>query len=84
MLIDGVLVPAKYLVNGATIVQEAWWPQITYIHIELPQHGVVLAEGAAAESFLDDGRREEFERVGLAAQFVDFGEARIAARPECC
>jgi hypothetical protein len=51
--IDGVLVPAKYLVNGKTIVQRA--PEgadvIDYLHIELFTHDVIYAEGATAESF---------------------------------
>jgi len=51
--IDGVLIPAKYLVNGKTIVQCA--PEgaevIDYLHIELFAHDVVYAEGATAETF---------------------------------
>src|SRR5262245_24440500 len=51
--VDGVLVPAKYLVNGKTIVQCA--PEgadvIEYLHIELFAHDVIYAEGATAETF---------------------------------
>src|SRR6185437_15132137 len=51
--IDGVLVPAKYLVNEKTIVQRA--PEgaqiIDYLHIELFAHDVIYAEGATAETF---------------------------------
>src|SRR4029079_1380104 len=51
--IDGALVPAKYLVNGKTIVQRA--PEdvevIDYLHIELFAHDVIYAEGATAETF---------------------------------
>jgi hypothetical protein len=34
---------------------------VTYHHIELAQHDIVLAEGLAAESFLDTGSRGMFE-----------------------
>jgi Hint domain len=51
--IDGVLIPAKYLVNGVSITQCA--PEkaeiIDYMHIELFAHDVIYAEGATAETF---------------------------------
>jgi hypothetical protein len=51
--IDGVLIPAKYLVNGLNITQRA--PEgaeiIEYLHIELFGHDVIYAEGATAETF---------------------------------
>jgi hypothetical protein len=51
--IDGVLIPAKYLVNGRNITQCA--PEgadiIDYLHIELFSHDVIYAEGATAETF---------------------------------
>ncbi len=51
--IDGVLIPAKYLVNGLNITQCA--PKgagvIDYLHIELFAHDVIYAEGATAETF---------------------------------
>src|SRR4051794_13400133 len=52
--IDGVLIPAKYLVNGRNITQCA--PEgadvIEYLHIELYAHHVIYAEGATAETFV--------------------------------
>jgi hypothetical protein len=56
---DGVLIPVRYLVNGATIVRQEF-SHVTYWHVELPVHGVVLAEGLAAESYLDTGNRAAF------------------------
>lgn len=81
VFLEGVLVPAKLLVDGITILQERWWTEITYLHLELPEHAILLAEGLAAESWLDDGRRDEFDNAGLAAQFVDFGLELAAERP---
>jgi hypothetical protein len=54
--IDNILIPAKYLVNGMTIVADAK-PEalsLTYFHIELGTHEAILAEGLAVESFLGD------------------------------
>ena len=54
--IDNILIPAKYLVNGVTIVADAK-PEalsLTYFHIELDTHEAILAEGLAVESFLRD------------------------------
>jgi hypothetical protein len=57
--IDGVLVPVSQLINGATIVQEEV-EAIRYFHVELDAHDVILAEGLACESYLDDGNRQVF------------------------
>lgn len=57
---DGVLIPAKLLVNGATIVQEADTLAVTYHHVELARHDVVLAEAATCETYLDTGNRHGF------------------------
>jgi hypothetical protein len=54
--IDSILIPAKYLVNGVTIVADAK-PEalsLTYFHSELDTHEAILAEGLAVESFLRD------------------------------
>jgi hypothetical protein len=54
--IDNILIPAKYLVNGVTMVADAM-PEalsLTYFHIELDTHEAILAEGLAVESFLRD------------------------------
>jgi collagen type I/II/III/V/XI/XXIV/XXVII alpha len=53
---QGALIPVKYLINGTTIRQIAV-DQVTYHHIELERHAVILADGLGAESFLDIGDR---------------------------
>jgi hypothetical protein len=58
--LDGVLIPAKELVNGATIVQDLDFGEVHYFHIELEQHDILLAEGLTAESYLDTGNRDAF------------------------
>jgi hypothetical protein len=64
--VDGVLIPIRYLVNDATIVQEPM-PAVTYWHVELPAHDVLFAEGMPAESYLDTGNRGAFANGGGAA-----------------
>ncbi|MEL7047477.1 MAG: Hint domain-containing protein [Pseudomonadota bacterium] len=63
MFIDGALVPAKYLVNGVTITQEqsAEWTEIAYYHLELEAHNVIIAEGAAAETYRAFENRSLFD-----------------------
>ena len=56
MLVDDVLVPARYLVNGVTVAQEAV-EDITYFHVELAAHDVLLAAGLRCESYLETGLR---------------------------
>ena len=63
MFLDGVLVPAKLLVNGDTISQCDAIARIEYVHIELDTHDVILAEGAASETFIDDGGRGMFHNA---------------------
>ena len=63
MLLDGILVQARDLVNGVTIKE--WMPaeQIEYFHIEMAEHAVVLANGAPSESFVDDESRMMFHNA---------------------
>jgi Hint domain len=67
IFVSGVLIQAEKLVNGATIVQVPT-ESIEYWHVELDQHDVLLAEGLAAESYLDQGNRTAFANGGA---FVD-------------
>ena len=72
IFLDGVLVPVKLLVNGSTIARVPM-DEVTYYHIELPQHDVVLAEGLAVESYLDTGDRSSYANGGgVVRLFPDF------------
>ncbi len=53
----GVLIPAAHLVNGATILRETQAAAMTYYHVELDRHDILLAEGLPCESYYDDGNR---------------------------
>ncbi|MCW8086050.1 Hint domain-containing protein [Sabulicella glaciei] len=62
MLVDGILATAAALVNGTSILREAAVPEIfTYYHVELADQSLILAEGAPAETFLDDAERGAFD-----------------------
>ena len=62
VLVGDVLIPVRYLINGASIAQFEV-DRITYWHVELPNHDVLRAEGLACESYLDTGNREAFAEV---------------------
>ena len=55
----GHLVPIMCLINGTTI-QRVEVDTVTYWHVELDAHDVLLAEGLPAESYLDWGDRAFF------------------------
>jgi len=60
LYLDGVLVLAEHLINGATIVQADSVESVEYFHIELDTHDILIADGAPAESFVDCDNRLMF------------------------
>jgi collagen type I/II/III/V/XI/XXIV/XXVII alpha len=72
VFVDNVLIPLRHLINGITIEQVPM-DAVTYYHLELPEHDLVLAEGLAIESYLDIGDRSAFANGGgLAWLHPDF------------
>lgn len=71
LLIEGALIPVRYLVNGRTIRHEDR-VAITYFHVELARHDAILAEGAACETYLDTGNRRAFEGTDALILHPDF------------
>lgn len=63
LLLDGILVPARALVDGARVIHVPAGGGVEYIHLELARHDVIFAEGAAAESFVDDDSRGLFQNA---------------------
>jgi hypothetical protein len=59
----GLLIEAKDLVNGSSIVQAQSVDKLEYFHIELDSHDVIIAEGALSETFLDDDSRGMFHNA---------------------
>ena len=64
---DGALIPIKYLLNGATVHQVPA-REVTYLHIELEKHDIILADGLPVESYLDTGSRSAFANGGATIQ----------------
>jgi hypothetical protein len=63
MFIDGLLIPARHLANGKSIVKMTSMEEVDYFHLEFDRHVIVLAEGAEAESFVDDDSRMLFHNA---------------------
>ncbi len=63
VFIEDVLIPVKRLINGSSIVQEQV-DSVSYYHIELSQHDVIIAEGLPVETYLDTGGRSDFANGG--------------------
>jgi aspartate 1-decarboxylase len=64
MLVDGVICHAGALVNGATIRMvplEEMGETYTVYHVETENHEIILANGAPAETFIDNVSRRSFD-----------------------
>jgi T5SS/PEP-CTERM-associated repeat protein len=67
-----VLIPVRFLVNGTTIAQLKV-ERVTYYHVELPRHDVLLAQGLEVESYLDVKDRSDFANgPGPVKLYPDF------------
>jgi hypothetical protein len=63
LYIDGVLIPVEFLVNHRTILWDDRAREVEIYHVELDSHDVLIANGAPAESFRDDGNRWLFQNA---------------------
>lgn len=75
LYVDGVLVPARLLLNGASIAQADTVDQVDYFHLELETHDIVFAEGAPAETYVDCDNRGMFQNATAFAALAP-GNAR--------
>ena len=66
LFIDGVLIPAEFLINHRSILWDDDQRMVVFYHIELETHDVLIANGAAAESYRDDGNRWLFRNANGA------------------
>jgi hypothetical protein len=67
MLVDGVICHAGALVNGTTITRvplAEMGDSYTVYHIETDAHEIILANGAPAETFIDNVSRRVFDNFG--------------------
>jgi hypothetical protein len=71
--LGGNLFTAMSLINGTTIFQEQNTSHVTYHHIELETHDILMANGLPCESYLDTGSKKMFENVsGVLVLHPDF------------
>jgi hypothetical protein len=81
--LDDALFQAHALANGATIAQE-FPARVTYLHVELDRHAVLLAEGLPAESYLDTGNRALFAgEAGARPLHPDLAALAVWAEHGC-
>jgi hypothetical protein len=70
-----ILVAAKDLINGTSITVDVNIPQVTYVHLLLPDHQVLWANGVETESFHPANASlktlEAEDRMRLLGQFPD-------------
>ncbi len=84
VFLHGALVQAQAMANGATILREPPRGRVTYHHIELHRHALLLAEGLPAESYLDTGNRSWFAaEAGVRPLFPDLATARHGRAQAC-
>ena len=63
LYLDGLLVPARHLVNGVSIERQRGREVVEYFHLELARHDIVFAEGLPSESFVDCDSRTLFDNA---------------------
>ncbi|HEY2617875.1 MAG TPA: Hint domain-containing protein [Acetobacteraceae bacterium] len=63
LYIDDALIPIECLVNHRSITWDDHAQEVELYHIELETHDVLLANGAPAESYRDDGNRWLFQNA---------------------
>ncbi len=63
LFIDDVLIPVEFLVNHRSVLWDDRAQEVNLFHIELETHDVLLANGAPAESYRDDGNRWLFQNA---------------------
>jgi hypothetical protein len=63
LYIDDALIPVEFLVNHRSIEWDDRAQEVKLFHIELETHDVLIANGAPAESYRDDGNRWLFRNA---------------------
>ena len=85
MLVDGVICHAGALVNGTTITRvplSEMGESFTVYHIETEAHEIILANGAAAETFIDNVSRRVFDNFAeFEALYGDVPEMEELSYP---
>jgi hypothetical protein len=59
----GMLIEARDLINGSSIAQPVTAELVEYFHVELDSHDLLVAEGIATESYIDEDNRGMFDNA---------------------
>ncbi len=78
VLVDGVFVNADLLIDGETVLREAPGGEVSYVHVELDSPDALIADGAASETYVNDGNRRQFEN--WRSYVLRYGEDHPAPR----
>jgi len=65
-----VLIPVGYLINGATIATAAI-DEVSYWHVELDSHDILIANNLPAETYMDMDNRAFFEDETVGLEGLD-------------
>ena len=89
MLLDGLLCSAAALINGSTITRVSMaemGERFTVYHIETDAHDIILANGAATETYIDHASRRVFDNYaeyealyGEEAEIVELPHPRVTS-----
>jgi hypothetical protein len=74
LMLNETLIPARALVNGATVLADLGWARVEYVHVALDAPDVLLAEAAPAESFPARGVAAAFEGASVLMLHPGFAD----------
>jgi Hint domain len=79
LFVDGLLIAAGNLINGATIMRHEAreYDKLEFFNIKLERHDVIYAEGAPVEALLDVDERA----VNFAEYFRKYGAPKMQGAP---
>ena len=80
---NGVLIAAISLVNRTTVILDWTVRDVSYYHVELESHGLLLSEGLATESYLDNGNRSFFANGPQVTSLHPDPSPKLIARQAC-
>lgn len=80
--VDDVLITAKALINGGTIAQVPM-NKVSYWHVELESHDILMANGMPAESYLEMDNRHFFVEAG-AVSLHAVPDAGVRTQADMC
>jgi Hint domain/Right handed beta helix region len=75
---NGALLPVGLLTNG-TSIQQVKMTKVTYFHVELSRHNVIIAEGLPVETYLDVGNRLTFTDEHVVVLYPNYHISRQEA-----